>query len=513
MSRRAALRVLDGAIPLGFGAVIFSVAPLRTALQFGADEGYELMKALLVSRGHALYGRFWNDQPPLHTEMVALLFRLFGPSAYVARLLSVGLAMLLVGALYRLVSVRSGRVAGLVAVGLLMAAPEFLQLSVSVMLEMPAMAAGVAAVWAWVEYCRNRRKGWLVGSGILFGCALQVKLTAAIFGPALAVDMLVMRRGLRREERWAAAAREGLVWAGVAAGTFGLIAILFYGRETMAVFWRSHFSAGTRQAAAGPGYGFHLITLWNDFVPVWPAAVAGLGWIGWRRRWDLLLPVALLGTALVAHEAERPYWSYYVLHFAVPLAWLGALGIVEWFRVLWRQGIPARWLAKLGVGLGVLGWSLAVSAALTMLPPAVWSQMQGVEAAMPAQGDAMVQGLRREGAGKEWVFTEHRIEAFWAGLAVPPPLAVIPSKRIWSGQIDGGAVRAALERYRPGVILLDADEVRQFGLGDYLRRYYRAASEGGVFGLYVRRDEAEAPGGPGGASQRRQRRQSEDKGN
>jgi hypothetical protein len=39
-----------------------------------------LMKARLVSLGHPLYGRFWNDQPPLHTELVTMLFRIFGPS-------------------------------------------------------------------------------------------------------------------------------------------------------------------------------------------------------------------------------------------------------------------------------------------------------------------------------------------------------------------------------------------------------------------------------------------------
>ncbi len=55
-------------------------APLRTALEFGGDEGYELMKGFLVSLGHPLYREVWNDQPPLHTELLTLLFRLFGPS-------------------------------------------------------------------------------------------------------------------------------------------------------------------------------------------------------------------------------------------------------------------------------------------------------------------------------------------------------------------------------------------------------------------------------------------------
>src|SRR5579859_5817859 len=74
---------VDWVVPIGFGALLCLVAPLGTAFQFGPDEGYEFMKAFLVSVGHPLYSEIWNDQPPLHTEILALLFRLFGPSALV----------------------------------------------------------------------------------------------------------------------------------------------------------------------------------------------------------------------------------------------------------------------------------------------------------------------------------------------------------------------------------------------------------------------------------------------
>ncbi len=140
MNWRSTVRMLDWAVPIGFGIVLWMRAPLRTALEFGGDEGYELMKGFLVSLGHPLYREVWNDQPPLHTELLALLFRIFGPSAYVARLLSVGFAMALVAALYRMVTDHSGRVAGLIALALLVSSSSFVQLCVSVMIELPAMA-------------------------------------------------------------------------------------------------------------------------------------------------------------------------------------------------------------------------------------------------------------------------------------------------------------------------------------------------------------------------------------
>ena len=41
--------------------------PLNTAIQIGADEGFELAKATLCLKGFKLYSDVWNDQPPLHT--------------------------------------------------------------------------------------------------------------------------------------------------------------------------------------------------------------------------------------------------------------------------------------------------------------------------------------------------------------------------------------------------------------------------------------------------------------
>ncbi len=69
MNGRSKVWVLDWLLPLGFGLALLLVASLRTGLEFGADEGYELMKRWLVSLGHLLYLEIWNDQPPWHTEL------------------------------------------------------------------------------------------------------------------------------------------------------------------------------------------------------------------------------------------------------------------------------------------------------------------------------------------------------------------------------------------------------------------------------------------------------------
>lgn len=481
--RAVGLVATDWAVPLGFGVGLSLAAPLQTALVFGGNEGYELMKALLVSLGHPLYGPFWNDQPPLHTELVAWLFRLVGPSAYAARLLSVGFAVVLVGAFYRLVSARSGRAAGLVAVALVVVSPHFLELSVSVMLDGPSLALGVAALWAWDQQRQRRALPWALICGLLFGCALQIKLTAAILAPALAVECFLNppSRGRRGVAEILSAAG---CWAVGVTAAFGLIALAFYRHDTLAVFWASHFSAGTTQEAAGATYEFRPEAVVGNAALV--PALAGFGLIMWRRRRDLILPVVLLGTASLVHWWHRPFWYYYSLHFAVPLAWLGAVGVVEGFVAQWDLPFGPSLGRKLGVALAVLSWSLVVAWPVTLWPGEVGEEVLRLRQVVTAASDGVVMALQKHAAAARWIFTDNLITAFWARVPVPPELAVIPLKRVWSGQISGEQVKRCLERYRPELVLIGAGWQERFGLQRYLAEHYTLASDAELSGLYVR---------------------------
>jgi hypothetical protein len=89
-------------------AAIYALLPLRDALQFGEDEGFEVMKAFLCLKGFRLYQDIWNDQPPVFTALLTEVFRWFGPTMLAARSLAAGFGVALVVCLYRLVQIRSG---------------------------------------------------------------------------------------------------------------------------------------------------------------------------------------------------------------------------------------------------------------------------------------------------------------------------------------------------------------------------------------------------------------------
>jgi hypothetical protein len=85
------------------------VLPLRTAVQIGADEGFELAKATLCAHGHKLYTEIWNDQPPWHTFVVTQIIKHVSYSVLAARLVTTGFTVVLLGSLFFLIR----RLAGL----------------------------------------------------------------------------------------------------------------------------------------------------------------------------------------------------------------------------------------------------------------------------------------------------------------------------------------------------------------------------------------------------------------
>ena len=76
-------------LPFVFMLVVACMCLKTNNFELNPDEGGNLMKALLVGRGHPLYLETWSDQPPLFTHALVLLFKLTGPSVESGRLLVV----------------------------------------------------------------------------------------------------------------------------------------------------------------------------------------------------------------------------------------------------------------------------------------------------------------------------------------------------------------------------------------------------------------------------------------
>ena len=448
-------------------ALAVALAPaLRSAIEIGPDEHYEVMKALLWAKGYPLYGNLWNDQPPLHTILLGLLFRCFGPTIGTARALAAAFGLLLLAGLFVLVRRRCGAWAALVAAATLLAAPQALELSVSVMLEVPAMAVGLWALWPicrWAERPGGGSPCWLIASGVLLATALQIKLTAAIFAPALCAEILLSTAGgglAAAKER----ARNALLWCGSAGAWFVLLGLLLGSGYRQA--WVSHFSARTLGAAAARGSSFPPGLL-LDHPEGLAGAVLGLALavvLGRFRR--VAFPYALLLTVAPIHLMHRPWWPYYYLHFAIPLAWLAGYAVGELSCLPFRPG-KRDWRRMVGLAGAAVPVAILLALIVTEGGGRLVSEVERVRGLPRIQDCQIVTTMRRYAARTHWVYARSSIYAFHAGLPVPPELAVLAAKRFWSGQISDAQILAVIQRYAPEQILVSGEE---FLTDEYVRR-------------------------------------------
>lgn len=397
-------------IPAGIGVAVIalislaitSTGPLHSAVQIGGDEHYEVIKALLWAKGVPLYDPVWNDQPPLYTVLLGTLFRM-QPTIDTARALAVSFGLLLLTGCFVLVRERSGALAASLAAIALLTAPSVLELGVSVMLEVPAIATALWALWPIRRWAATRNLLWLGISGALVAIALQTKLTAAVISPALLVE-IVMASQRAAERSVSDTFRSLAIWAGCAAALFVGLGLLFGGGYYQA--WVSHFSTEAFYKSEASKLAFGPTLLTRHTATIW-AAITAFVLMLVRRDWRrLVFPCVLLWTVSVIHTWHRPWWDYYYLHFALPLAWLTGHSIsalvTEALR-LWRR---ADALSRLLSGAAAL-WAITLTGFLAIDGgERFMSEANRIRSLRRVENDPIVAKMREFADRTEWVYTQ-----------------------------------------------------------------------------------------------------------
>lgn len=491
-----------------------------SALQIALDEHFELTKGWLWAEGIRLYDPLWNDQPPLLTVFLGGLFRLFGPDIAVARAAAWGFGLLLWAGITVAVSRWAGPFAAALATFALFTAWEIFFLFVSVLLEVPAFTVALWALWPiqrwqqavvalppleqrpqgpdlgvtalpanrWCLPRLNKRLPlwlWPLLSGALLAVALQIKLTAAIVAPALVVEWLcgphVPRSLAQVRQRLGAL---GLWTASLLGGYAGLA--MLAGHVPLRVLWDSHFSAAVRAAAASevplafPGW-----CLQREFADVLLTAGLGLLVLVGQRRWQALrFPLIWLLTAAAVHSLHRPWWSFYFLHFAVPLAWLTGCGVAALFERASRNLGATQRSRRFWGGLWLSGAALMLSALITFGGERLWRQASEIYHLPRVEESGLVAAMRRFAGRTHWVYTQETIFPFHAGLRVVPELALQPAKRSWSSQISQEQIWDTVIRYLPEQLLLSEGQIPP-EVRPFIVRHYDVVYQEGAYMLFV----------------------------
>jgi hypothetical protein len=412
--------------------VVQYLLPLGTAVQIGADEGFELAKTELCLTGHKLYSDVWNDQPPLHTFLLTKLVSLTEPgklkelssstpqaagmvrpahSVLWPRLLTSGFTVLLLVSFFGLVRRVHGLFVAVLATGLLMVSPGFIELSASCMLEIPALALAVCGMKILQERTEGTEKGRdekgrkagiirLVLAGILFGLALQIKLVPMFLMPLVAVMIYssaecgsqkdtnfrnsnLTAKNSKNAEKFSMQSTEGeaVVRLGrflFRAGAFGVglvvayvgIDLLIEGGAYLANFkqsWTSHFgTAKSFEYGSADDHPFDwgiLLRNWDTTVPALVGIIVLLR-LALRRGTESQMAGKQTGSlrysrtdggTMVRATALGKTFQPSALKLSLPVLWLFlSLAVFTLHKPWWpyyyiHLAIPLSWCAAIGI--------------------------------------------------------------------------------------------------------------------------------------------------------------------
>lgn len=448
--------------------------PIHDALEIGSSEHYEVTKAYLMSRGLPLYKKIWNDQPPLHTILLSLCFKTFGPDIVAARLLGVLFGASLIAAVAAIVGETATPFGGCVAALCLLVSPNVLPLCISSMLEVPALATGLWAFWAALRANASGNKVYWLVSGVLLGLAMEIKFTAALLFPALVYTIADPSRTGRNTMAFLILFSLGIVTV------FGIFSLCFE-RMPMDVFYQSHFSAATRDhAPQGTPFECLRIVKHEHQAMILPSIV-GLLFAARSRKTPAIALAILLATVIAVHACHRPWWPYYYLHLAIPLACLAGVACAGANKML-HITVGSFWRTAASIMVGLLYFAIAADLYFSGTARFDW-EVNRIRSLPTLNNNKIVAAMERFRTNESVAYTRFTMFAFHAKIPVIPEIAVLPLKRFWSEDISPGEVCEILAQYMPHQVLIHRQSSE---CSDLLAECYTLIFEEDGFCLYIR---------------------------
>ncbi|NJR74430.1 MAG: glycosyltransferase family 39 protein [Scytonema sp. CRU_2_7] len=414
--------------------------PITQTFELDYDEGLNLIKTLLYSQGFSLYTQIWSDQPPLFTVLLSQWFSLFGQSVFAARFLSVLFSALLLWCFYQIIRRELGIVPALVATVLLFNSWLYIRLSICVMIGLPSLSLAMLSIYFLTLYKEHFSKYFLVFSGGLLALSLQTKLFTIFLIPLMLFSLLDFSfKQIQQKKIWFYSL---VLWLSTLTFIYIIIGFSYQQFSNFDQLLQSHLNQPIEKTMVNfnnVNYLFHMMS--QDYEYIFLAAIGILA-IFLKKQRDGLFPLTWLLTAILIFLNHKPIWDHHYPLLAIPICWLAAYGVALLLD-LSSKNFKSPNIKKLIPSL--------VLVLLIVFVVATPANPKG----RPPKNLEVMQLVLKYKKSTQWVFTDRPIYAFYAGLRVPPEIAVMSYKRLNSGDLTPKELLAVLQKYRPEQIFLD----------------------------------------------------------
>lgn len=434
-------------------------------VEIGPDEGMEMAKALLLAKAPAEASRAWSDQPWLYAKVLSWLWQVSGGQWLAGRLFTVLVASAWLLALSRLMPRGSSAIHGLWGGLFLVTWPQFLPLSCSMMVEVPCIGLATLAL-APLMGARRLTLWHCAASAVLAGLATSLKLVALLTLPAWFIAVAQAGQATPNDSGNPAgtnravvsATRRLLVWNAVFLVVVGCLLPIGPGGPQQ---WLLLPHLRSERLLWQTGDSLHAFTpsLLLPAASALVCAAVALAFLRQRGRLrEAAVPAALLVVPLVVHSFHRPFWSYYLLHFASGAAALGGWGLGELLRQTWRelrQPRPGEATTRFerplmaGTLLGAAWFSVDVDRSLL--------DLQRLQGNQRLSESVLVQTLKQAAPRIHYAYSRDGAFLAQANCVALPELTIMPLKRFWSGDLTETQVLDLVSRRLPEALLLRVD--------------------------------------------------------
>ena len=474
-------------LPLLFFLVGNALIYTLDCFEFDPDEGINLMKAFLVNRGYLLYQDIWNDQPPLLTHLLAVSFNIFEPDVNFARSIILIFSTLLLWQNWLILYLLGGIDRALIGSLFLIISPDYLKLSISVMVGLPCLCLALGAFLTIIIWHSNHKTIWLVASAILLSLSVSTKLFTLFLAPIIVAGIL-LDRAFNLKKTWFKKLQPSILWIAIFSSFTLLLLALLVGIENIHLLVENHVDAKNIVAFEG-------LSLQNYVQTDYKVFLVGFGFWGIviacrRRQWEIFYFVAWLLTFYFLLQQHRPVWYHQVLTIHIPAIILAASGLGELSKIVRSRGL--RYIFKQRAFMVFLSLVMFVSTILlvgeqtktTLRAIEYWRTSWGANIMPQNLEYQFLAEINQSDLKTDWIVTDSPMFAFRAGIPVPPATAVLSRKQLETKNMTDARVIDIINQYQPKQVFLKRFEWSQ--LNEFLVLNYKLKRQERNFRLYIK---------------------------